>query len=139
MHYLGAVSVGATGLDHETFAEYNLIIQAQENQTPQTSILTSLIIFVTDVNEYAPAFTSSSYQANISEASSIGRAILQVETTDSDLVSIIFIEAEFGGYDVLNKNHPQILDSILKVTLIPNAASYCISEFIISRNKYDYS
>ena len=82
------ISVAVTALDHETHMEYNLVIQAQEDQTPKAIVVTSLTITITDVNDSPPIFSQPLYSANISEHSQIGRAVLLIKATDTDAVSV---------------------------------------------------
>ena len=85
---IGDVSVAGSGLDHETHEDYVLIIQAEENEFPTSSVLTSLTITIMDVNEFPPVFTLTIYEATISEASDVNSAVLLVTAVDSDPVSL---------------------------------------------------
>ena len=80
--------MAASHLDHETHTGYTLVIQAQEDQTPKATIVTSLTIIITDENESPPSFVQTMYSANISEHSRIGRAVLLIQATDTDVVSL---------------------------------------------------
>ena len=74
-------------LDYETHSQYSLIIQAEENQSPKSSILTTLTINIEDSNEFPPQFIQSTFQTDISEASDINSAVLLVIAEDLDPVS----------------------------------------------------
>ena len=89
---IGDVSVAGSGLDHETHEDYVLIIQAEENEFPKSSVLTSLTITIIDVNEYPPVFIPTMmYEATISEASDVNSAVLLVTAVDSDPVSLCIL------------------------------------------------
>ncbi|KAI6657175.1 Protocadherin-16-like [Oopsacas minuta] len=79
---LGDITV--SNLDHETHDQYILVIQAEEDQSPKSSVLTSLTINIQDSNEYPPVFTQSNYEATISEASVVNSTVLLVLAEDSD-------------------------------------------------------
>ena len=84
--------ISVVALDHEIHAEYSLVIQAEEDQTPRATVVTSLTITITDENESPPVFVLPMYTSNISEHSRIGRAVLLIQATDPDAVSCVILQ-----------------------------------------------
>ncbi|KAM8879066.1 protocadherin Fat 1a isoform 5-T7 [Spinachia spinachia] len=70
-------------LDFETHPAYKLNVRATDSLTGAHSEV-FVDIILEDVNDNAPAFLSTAYYANISEACAIGTVILQVDAKDSD-------------------------------------------------------
>ena len=81
------ISVAVTKLDHETHSQYTLVIQAEEDQSPRSFVLTTLTLNIEDSNEFPPMFIQSTFEADISEASDINSAALLVIAEDLDPVS----------------------------------------------------
>ncbi|XP_061626492.1 protocadherin Fat 1a isoform X2 [Phyllopteryx taeniolatus] len=73
----------AQPLDFETHPAYKLNIRATDALTGAHSDV-FVDIILQDINDNAPVFLSKSYYANISEASVIGRSVLQVDAIDFD-------------------------------------------------------
>ncbi|XP_061536381.1 protocadherin Fat 1a isoform X3 [Phycodurus eques] len=73
----------AQPLDFETHPAYKLNIRATDSLTGAHSDV-FVDIILEDINDNAPVFLSKSYYANISEASVIGRSVLQVDAIDFD-------------------------------------------------------
>ncbi|XP_037087761.1 LOW QUALITY PROTEIN: protocadherin-like wing polarity protein stan, partial [Pollicipes pollicipes] len=71
-------------LDRERKSGYLLTVSARDNGAPPMSDTTDVEVLVTDVNDNAPAFGPSSYQASISEAEGVGTSVLTLRATDAD-------------------------------------------------------
>uniref|UniRef100_A0A5K3F137 Protocadherin-1 n=1 Tax=Mesocestoides corti TaxID=53468 RepID=A0A5K3F137_MESCO len=86
-------------LDREVFAVYNLTLFAFDSGQPQLSGSIPLNVYVTDVNDHAPVFHTSSYgrdhkqgdlvkyvppRGHLMETASVGSFVLQVNATDDD-------------------------------------------------------
>ncbi|KAG9335984.1 hypothetical protein JZ751_003383 [Albula glossodonta] len=70
-------------LDFETHPAYKLSVRATDSLTGAHSEV-FVDIILEDVNDNAPVFPVNAYHANVSEASVIGTAVLQVAATDLD-------------------------------------------------------
>ncbi|XP_055064438.2 protocadherin-16 [Misgurnus anguillicaudatus] len=71
-------------LDREEQESYNLTIVAEDHGIPQHSTTQVLSIQVIDVNDEAPHFESSEFEAKIRENQPAGTSILKVSATDRD-------------------------------------------------------
>uniref|UniRef100_A0A3Q3JNN0 Cadherin domain-containing protein n=1 Tax=Monopterus albus TaxID=43700 RepID=A0A3Q3JNN0_MONAL len=84
--------------DRETTSEYAIIIQATDSGSP----LLSIALRVSDVNDNAPVFEQSYYEANIMENNSPGLCVFSVKAHDSDTgqnarVSYLLIDTHLNG------------------------------------------
>ncbi|KAL0994901.1 hypothetical protein UPYG_G00129030 [Umbra pygmaea] len=80
--YLDLVVNGV--LDREKRSSYSLVLEAFDGGSPRRTGLMSVDISVTDINDHAPVFNQSRYQAIISESLPQGSNILQVFASDAD-------------------------------------------------------
>ncbi|KAJ8342522.1 hypothetical protein SKAU_G00324500 [Synaphobranchus kaupii] len=71
-------------LDREEQALYNLTVIAEDHGTPQHSTTQLLSIQVIDVNDEAPWFEKSEFEAQVSENQAPGTAVLTVSASDRD-------------------------------------------------------
>uniref|UniRef100_U3BGA6 Protocadherin beta-10 n=1 Tax=Callithrix jacchus TaxID=9483 RepID=U3BGA6_CALJA len=71
-------------LDRESRAEYNIIITVTDLGTPRLKTEHNLTVWVSDVNDNAPAFTQSSYTLFVRENNSPALHIGTVSATDRD-------------------------------------------------------
>ncbi|XP_077330311.1 protocadherin gamma-C5-like isoform X4 [Lithobates pipiens] len=92
-------------LDREKIHQYTIELTATDLGTPALSAKMTVIIRVSDVNDNAPAFTQSTYNAFIKENSDPGTLLCTVSATDadegvnSDLVYSI-VETQIDGSSV---------------------------------------
>ncbi|KAM4614092.1 neural-cadherin-like [Discoglossus pictus] len=75
----------AEPLDYETTKNFILKIRAQNVAPVPLAAFTTVYINVTDVNDNVPFFTSSIYEATVTEGLQIGTLVLQVSAYDQDL------------------------------------------------------
>ncbi|KAI6645822.1 protocadherin Fat 4-like [Oopsacas minuta] len=80
----GSVFLG-TSLDFETTQFYNLTINATDDRANSSA---TLLVFVTDVNEYVPYFLQN-YTAMVYENLDPGAFVVTVEANDSDASSLL--------------------------------------------------
>ncbi|XP_077330321.1 protocadherin gamma-C5-like isoform X14 [Lithobates pipiens] len=71
-------------LDREKIAQYTIELTATDLGTPALSAKMTVILRVSDVNDNAPAFTQSTYNAFIKENSDPGTLLCTVSATDAD-------------------------------------------------------
>uniref|UniRef100_A0A2K5F239 Protocadherin beta 10 n=1 Tax=Aotus nancymaae TaxID=37293 RepID=A0A2K5F239_AOTNA len=71
-------------LDRESRAEYNIIITVTDLGTPRLKTEHNLTVWVSDVNDNAPAFTQTSYTLFVRENNSPALHIGSVSATDRD-------------------------------------------------------
>ena len=73
-------------LDHETRAEHRLVIRAidQAVKFPQRSTFTTVIINVTDVNEFSPRFPVMMYLESVPENKPVDSTVFTAHAVDSD-------------------------------------------------------
>nr|XP_015817127.2 protocadherin-16 [Nothobranchius furzeri] len=79
----GALST-SRNLDREKKAEYNLDVVAMDRGSPALSATAAVQVKVLDVNDNSPAFTRSSYTAEVSEDAKEGSKVLEVSAVDAD-------------------------------------------------------
>ncbi|KAL4630306.1 neural-cadherin-like [Arapaima gigas] len=75
----------AEPLDYETTQHYMLRVRAQNVAAVPLAAFTTVYINVTDVNDNVPFFTSSIYEAAVTEGAEVGTFVLQVSANDLDL------------------------------------------------------
>uniref|UniRef100_A0A8C2CUR5 Protocadherin-16 n=1 Tax=Cyprinus carpio TaxID=7962 RepID=A0A8C2CUR5_CYPCA len=80
--YLDLVVNGV--LDREKRSSYSLVLEAFDGGSPRKTGQMTLDILVQDINDHAPIFNQSRYNAIISESIPQGSNILQVFATDAD-------------------------------------------------------
>ncbi|XP_068133830.1 protocadherin gamma-C5-like isoform X14 [Hyperolius riggenbachi] len=92
-------------LDREGISQYIIELTATDLGSPALSSKTTVILSVSDVNDNAPAFTQSTYNAFIKENSDPGTLLCTVSATDadegdnSDLVYSI-VESQIDGSSI---------------------------------------
>ena len=79
----GAITV-AQALDRETIASYSLVVTATDGRLPPNSATATVVVTVVDINDNSPAFSATSYQANVVESAGVGTSVLVVKATDKD-------------------------------------------------------
>ncbi|KAJ4938170.1 hypothetical protein JOQ06_002796, partial [Pogonophryne albipinna] len=72
-------------LDYETTPVFSLRVRAQNVAAVPLAAFTTVYINITDVNDNVPFFTSSIYEASVTEGAQIGTSVLQVSAHDKDL------------------------------------------------------
>ncbi|XP_054245691.1 neural-cadherin-like [Indicator indicator] len=75
----------AEPLDYETTKSFLLRVRAQNVAAVPLAAFTMVYINVTDVNDNVPFFTSSIYEASVTEGAAVGTFVVQVSATDLDL------------------------------------------------------
>ncbi|KAG7473620.1 hypothetical protein MATL_G00097750 [Megalops atlanticus] len=75
----------AEPLDYETTCNFMLRVRAQNVAAVPLAAFTTVYVNVTDVNDNVPFFTSSIYEASVTEGAEIGTFVLQVSANDLDL------------------------------------------------------
>ncbi|KAI1904104.1 hypothetical protein AGOR_G00002230 [Albula goreensis] len=75
----------AEPLDYETTRNFMLRVRAQNVAAVPLAAFTTVYINVTDVNDNVPFFTSSIYEAVVTEGAEVGTFVLQVSASDLDL------------------------------------------------------
>ncbi len=80
----GAIDV-INPLDYEIIREYNLRIKAQDGGRPPLINGTGIVVIqVVDVNDNAPMFVSTPFQATVLESVPIGYSVIHIQAIDSD-------------------------------------------------------
>uniref|UniRef100_H3CK15 Protocadherin gamma subfamily B, 4 n=1 Tax=Tetraodon nigroviridis TaxID=99883 RepID=H3CK15_TETNG len=92
-------------LDREDRSEYNITVSCSDEGAPSLSSSVTLTLQISDVNDNAPVFERSSYQAYIVENNSPGLSIFTVRARDADWsqnarVSYILEESSVNGVPV---------------------------------------
>ncbi|XP_036440182.1 neural-cadherin [Colossoma macropomum] len=75
----------AEPLDYETTRNFMLRVRAQNVAAVPLAAFTTVYVNLTDVNDNVPFFTSSIYEASVTEGAEIGTLVLQVSANDLDL------------------------------------------------------
>ncbi|KAK5602873.1 hypothetical protein CRENBAI_021526 [Crenichthys baileyi] len=92
-------------LDRETESEYNITVTCSDEGVPSLSSSVTLTLQISDVNDNAPVFERSSYEAHIVENNTPGLSIFTVKATDADWnqnarVSYILEDSSVNGVPV---------------------------------------
>ncbi|XP_072515553.1 protocadherin gamma-A8-like isoform X21 [Salminus brasiliensis] len=92
-------------LDRERDAEYNITVMCSDEGVPSLSSSASLHLQISDVNDNAPVFDRSSYEAFVVENNTPGLSIFTVKTNDADSnqnarVSYILEDSTVNGVPV---------------------------------------
>ncbi|XP_051916309.1 neural-cadherin-like [Hippocampus zosterae] len=72
-------------LDFEATPLFSLRVRAQNVAAVPLAAFTTVYVNITDVNDNVPFFTSSIYEASVTEGAQIGTSVLQVSAHDKDL------------------------------------------------------
>ncbi|XP_038125845.1 neural-cadherin-like [Cyprinodon tularosa] len=75
----------AEPLDYETTRNFILRVRAQNVAAVPLAAFTTVYVNVTDVNDNVPFFTSSIYEASVTEGAESGTLVFQVSANDMDL------------------------------------------------------
>uniref|UniRef100_A0A8C6SMK7 Cadherin domain-containing protein n=1 Tax=Neogobius melanostomus TaxID=47308 RepID=A0A8C6SMK7_9GOBI len=97
--------VSDVNLDREQASQYNITVTCSDEGVPSLSSSVTLSLHLSDVNDNAPVFDRSSYEAYIVENNSPGLSIFTVKATDSDWsqnarVSYILEDSSVNGVPV---------------------------------------
>ncbi|XP_041845385.1 protocadherin gamma-A11-like isoform X24 [Melanotaenia boesemani] len=92
-------------LDRERASEYNITVTCSDEGGPSLSSSVTLTLQISDVNDNAPVFQRSSYEAYIVENNTPGLSIFTVKATDADWnqnarVSYILEDSSVNGVPV---------------------------------------
>ncbi|KAM9740608.1 protocadherin gamma-A11-like [Menidia menidia] len=92
-------------LDRERASEYNITVTCSDEGVPSLSSSVTLTLKISDVNDNAPVFERSSYEAHILENNTPGLSIFTVKATDADWnqnarVSYILEDSSVNGVPV---------------------------------------
>lgn len=71
-------------LDHEATHQHVLTVMVRDQDVPVKRNFARIIIDVSDTNDHAPWFTSSSYEGRVYESAALGSVVLQVTALDKD-------------------------------------------------------
>ncbi|XP_077376416.1 neural-cadherin isoform X1 [Festucalex cinctus] len=75
----------AEPLDYESTRNFMLRVRAQNVAAVPLAAFTTVVVNVTDVNDNVPFFTSSIYEASVTEGAQSGTLVFQVSANDLDL------------------------------------------------------
>ncbi|KAM9849705.1 uncharacterized protein ACBR49_006991 [Aulostomus maculatus] len=100
-----AVDRGDGDLDRERASEYNISVSCSDEGVPSLSSSVTLTLHISDVNDNAPVFERSSYEASIVENNTPGLSIFTVKARDADWnqnarVSYILEDSSVNGVPV---------------------------------------
>ncbi|XP_076730098.1 protocadherin beta-16-like [Maylandia zebra] len=92
-------------LDREMASQYNITVTCSDEGVPSLSSSVTLTLQISDVNDNAPVFERSSYEAYIVENNTPGLSIFTVKATDADWnqnarVSYILEDSSVNGVPV---------------------------------------
>ncbi|KAM9740579.1 protocadherin gamma-A10-like isoform 24-T24 [Menidia menidia] len=97
--------VTEVALDREVSPQYNITVTCSDEGVPSLSSSITLTLQISDVNDNAPVFERSSYEAYILENNTPGLSIFTVKATDADWnqnarVSYILEDSSVNGVPV---------------------------------------
>ncbi|XP_029298055.1 protocadherin beta-16-like [Cottoperca gobio] len=97
--------VTESDLDREISSHYNITVTCSDEGVPSLSSSVTLTLQISDVNDNAPVFERSSYEANIVENNTPGLSIFTVRARDADWnqnarVSYILEDSSVNGVPV---------------------------------------
>ncbi|XP_026095438.1 protocadherin gamma-A11-like isoform X17 [Carassius auratus] len=92
-------------LDRERVSEYNISVTCADEGVPSLSSSVTLSLKISDVNDNAPVFDKSSYEASVQENNTPGLSIFTVRARDADFnqnarVSYILEDSSVNGVPV---------------------------------------
>ncbi len=92
-------------LDRERESEYNISVTCADEGVPSLSSSVTLSLQISDVNDNAPVFDKSSYEASVQENNTPGLSIFTVKARDADFnqnarVSYILEDSSVNGVPV---------------------------------------
>ncbi|XP_077103416.1 protocadherin gamma-A11-like isoform X30 [Siphateles boraxobius] len=92
-------------LDRERESEYNISVTCADEGVPSLSSSVTLSLQISDVNDNAPVFEKSSYEASVQENNTPGLSIFTVRARDADFnqnarVSYILEDSSVNGVPV---------------------------------------
>ncbi|XP_054890837.1 protocadherin gamma-A2-like isoform X26 [Poeciliopsis prolifica] len=92
-------------LDREKASEYNVTVTCSDEGVPSLSSSVTLTLQISDVNDNAPVFKQSSYEAYIVENNTPGLSIFTITATDADWnqnarVSYILMDSGLNGVPI---------------------------------------
>ncbi len=92
-------------LDRERESEYNISVTCADEGVPSLSSSVTLSLQISDVNDNAPVFDKSSYEASVQENNTPGLSIFTVRARDADFnqnarVSFILEDSSVNGVHV---------------------------------------
>jgi len=101
--------------------EFTFVAKATDDGLPQNySLGVQVIVRMTDLNDFAPAFTSTAYSASIIEKQENDKTIIQVNAIDQDL------QDNLVSYSIVSGNEDKIFninEQTGEITLVPGAGS----------------
>uniref|UniRef100_A0A8C5XYH6 FAT atypical cadherin 1 n=1 Tax=Microcebus murinus TaxID=30608 RepID=A0A8C5XYH6_MICMU len=71
-------------LDHEAIHQHVLTVMVRDQDVPVKRNFARIVVNVSDTNDHAPWFTSSSYEGRVYESAAVGSVVLQVTALDKD-------------------------------------------------------
>nr|KAF6460308.1 FAT atypical cadherin 1 [Molossus molossus] len=71
-------------LDHEATHQHVLTVMVRDQDVPVKRNFARIVVNVSDTNDHAPWFTSSSYEGRVYESAAVGSVVLQVTALDKD-------------------------------------------------------
>uniref|UniRef100_A0A8C5K818 FAT atypical cadherin 1 n=1 Tax=Jaculus jaculus TaxID=51337 RepID=A0A8C5K818_JACJA len=71
-------------LDHEAIHQHILTVMVRDQDVPVKRNFARIVINVSDMNDHAPGFTTSSYKGRVYESAAVGSMVLQVTALDRD-------------------------------------------------------
>ena len=101
--------------------EFRFVCKATDDGLPQNySLGVQVVVKVTDLNDFPPAFTSANYEAEILEKQETDKTIIQVNAIDQDLQDNIV------SYSIVSGNEERIFninEQTGEISLLPGASS----------------
>ena len=77
--------INATGeFDREVVNRYSLTVEARDQGNPQLSNTTEVTVTISDENDNSPMFSIPVYNINVTESSSVGTVVLELDASDRD-------------------------------------------------------
>ncbi|XP_033743394.1 protein dachsous-like [Pecten maximus] len=73
-----------SGLDREIHPNFNITILAVDGGSPPLQAAKSFTLWIDDINDHAPQFTQSVYEASVQEQAQEGSSVIQVQASDQD-------------------------------------------------------
>ncbi|OWF38069.1 protein dachsous-like [Mizuhopecten yessoensis] len=104
------------GLDRESYPNFNITILAVDGGSPPLQATKFFTLWIDDINDHAPQFTQSIYEASVLEQAQEGSSVIQVQASDQDIG--VNSQLTYGIKSHLNNSNWFEIDPSLGIVIV---------------------